>query len=129
MFVVFDLDGTLADIRHRVHFVRGTSKPDWSSFFLACAQALARYVKTLVTAGQCMDQRTFAMEHLRDSSKAERVLAFQVRGGADPNEAVRDFLLKQCGSQSSVDGVRSIIRATFDAAAPANDNIEQRAAA
>lgn len=36
MFVVFDLDGTLADIRHRVHFVRGTSKPDWSSFFLAC---------------------------------------------------------------------------------------------
>lgn len=93
------------------------------------AQATARYVKALVTAGQCMDQRTFAMEHLRDSSKAERALAFQVRGGADPNEAVRDFLLKQCGSQSNVDSVRSIIRATFDAAAPANDNIEQRAAA
>lgn len=36
MFVVFDLDGTLADISHRVHFVRGTQKPDWDAFFAAC---------------------------------------------------------------------------------------------
>ena len=36
MFVVFDLDGTLADISHRVHFVRGTRKPDWDAFFAAC---------------------------------------------------------------------------------------------
>lgn len=36
MFVVFDLDGTLADISHRVHFVRGTRKPDWGAFFAAC---------------------------------------------------------------------------------------------
>lgn len=36
MFVVFDLDGTLADISHRVHLVRGTKKPDWNAFFAAC---------------------------------------------------------------------------------------------
>lgn len=36
MFVVFDLDGTLADIRHRVHHVRGPGKPDWPAFFAAC---------------------------------------------------------------------------------------------
>lgn len=36
MFVVFDLDGTLADISHRVHFVRGTGKPNWDAFFSAC---------------------------------------------------------------------------------------------
>lgn len=35
MFVVFDLDGTLADIRHRVHHVRG-ARPDWEAFFAAC---------------------------------------------------------------------------------------------
>jgi hypothetical protein len=40
MFVVFDLDGTLADISHRVHFVRGTRKPDWDAFFAACADDL-----------------------------------------------------------------------------------------
>lgn len=36
MFVVFDLDGTLADISHRVHFVRGTRCPDWNAFFASC---------------------------------------------------------------------------------------------
>lgn len=37
MFVVFDLDGTLADISHRVHHVRGTGKPNWDAFFASCA--------------------------------------------------------------------------------------------
>jgi len=35
MFVVFDLDGTLADCRHRVHFVRDGAH-DWDSFFSEC---------------------------------------------------------------------------------------------
>jgi hypothetical protein len=35
MFVVFDLDGTIADISHRVHFVRG-ARPNWPAFFAAC---------------------------------------------------------------------------------------------
>lgn len=35
MKVIFDLDGTLANIDHRTHFVRGKRK-DWKSFFAAC---------------------------------------------------------------------------------------------
>lgn len=35
MFVIFDLDGTIANIDHRTHFVRG-GKRDWDSFFRAC---------------------------------------------------------------------------------------------
>lgn len=35
MNIVFDLDGTLADCRHRVHFVTGEEK-DWDSFYGAC---------------------------------------------------------------------------------------------
>lgn len=34
-FIVFDLDGTLADCRHRVHFVRDGGH-DWDSFFAEC---------------------------------------------------------------------------------------------
>jgi len=34
---VFDLDGTLALIKHRRHFVEGPKK-DWDSFFKACPQ-------------------------------------------------------------------------------------------
>ena len=35
MKVVFDLDGTLADISHRLHFIQ-QKKKDWDSFFNAC---------------------------------------------------------------------------------------------
>ena len=35
MKVIFDLDGTIADISHRTHFVRGGNK-DWESFFAGC---------------------------------------------------------------------------------------------
>lgn len=37
MFVVFDLDGTLADIRHRRHHL---DRKDWSAFFAACVDDL-----------------------------------------------------------------------------------------
>lgn len=39
MNVIFDLDGTLANIDHRTHFVRG-GKRDWKSFFAACVDDL-----------------------------------------------------------------------------------------
>lgn len=32
---IFDLDGTLADIRHRLHFIEGKKK-DWDAFYDAC---------------------------------------------------------------------------------------------
>lgn len=35
MNVIFDLDGTLANIDHRTHFVRG-GRRDWNSFFREC---------------------------------------------------------------------------------------------
>lgn len=35
MFVIFDLDGTIANIDHRTHFVRG-GRNDWDAFFAAC---------------------------------------------------------------------------------------------
>lgn len=34
---IFDLDGTLADIRHRRHYVDGP-KVDWSAFYRACSK-------------------------------------------------------------------------------------------
>ena len=30
--IIFDIDGTLADLSHRRHYVSGTGKPDWKSF-------------------------------------------------------------------------------------------------
>jgi predicted kinase len=36
-FYVFDLDGTIADCEHRVHFVSKGKTPDWDAFFRACS--------------------------------------------------------------------------------------------
>jgi hypothetical protein len=35
MLYVFDLDGTLCDLSHRLHFIERSPK-DWSSFYKAC---------------------------------------------------------------------------------------------
>src|SRR5271154_771357 len=35
MIIAFDLDGTLANIEHRLHFINGKPK-DWPAFFRAC---------------------------------------------------------------------------------------------
>ena len=33
---IFDLDGTLADINHRLHFVRSREHPHWGKFLESC---------------------------------------------------------------------------------------------
>jgi FMN phosphatase YigB (HAD superfamily) len=40
--VIFDIDGTLADVRHREHFVQGEEK-DFDSFFAAMDKDLVNY--------------------------------------------------------------------------------------
>lgn len=37
--VISDLDGTLADIEHRLHWIH-RPEPDWTAFFLACPDDL-----------------------------------------------------------------------------------------
>lgn len=36
MFVVFDMDGTLALTEHRAHFLTGPGKKNWRGFYAAC---------------------------------------------------------------------------------------------
>ncbi len=36
--VIFDIDGTLADITHRLHFIKGEGKKDWDAFHAACVE-------------------------------------------------------------------------------------------
>jgi phosphoglycolate phosphatase-like HAD superfamily hydrolase len=51
MIVAFDLDGTLADITHRLPLIRGTAKDkDWPAFYRACV--FDKPVPTLITLYQ-----------------------------------------------------------------------------
>jgi hypothetical protein len=57
MFVVFDLDGTIALTEHRAHFLERPSKEkDWRSFYAACDRdqpcaPIIRTLKALLAAG------------------------------------------------------------------------------
>lgn len=69
---VFDLDGTLTDCRHRLHFVRG-GVPDWEAFFVAgaddpphayavrLAQLVARDLPVVIVSGR--PERNRALTH------------------------------------------------------------------
>ena len=55
MYVIFDLDGTLADASHRLHFIEKEQK-DWDGFFAACGDdepiwPMIRVLKALDEAG------------------------------------------------------------------------------
>ncbi len=39
---LFDLDGTLANIDHRLHFIKQENK-DWDGFFKACSADLPKH--------------------------------------------------------------------------------------
>jgi uncharacterized HAD superfamily protein len=55
-WIIVDLDGTLCDARHRLHFLRDGDKPNWDGFNSACINDsliahVALLVKVLFNAG------------------------------------------------------------------------------
>ena len=56
MRTIFDLDGTLADITHRLHYISGGDRKDWDGFFDACDDdkpilPIIRLLKVLSSTG------------------------------------------------------------------------------
>lgn len=73
----------------------------------------------MVEAGKDADQKTFATVLLGGVIPQVRSLAFQVRAGAKPRDAIISSIIKASTSASGVDHVRPLFNATFNAA---NDN-------
>lgn len=59
MFVVFDLDGTLADDSHRVHFIK-RERPDWQSYFRLAG--LDKPVKPVIAVFQALARQGHTVE-------------------------------------------------------------------
>lgn len=76
MFVVFDLDGTLALNEHRQHFVqREVGKKDWRSFFAACDKddlnwPIARVLQVLETTGNRVEIWSGRSSEVIDKTRA-----------------------------------------------------------
>lgn len=59
MIVAFDLDGTLADITHRLHFIQH-KPPDWPAFYRACVydvpvNRVIRIAEAMYNAGHTVE--------------------------------------------------------------------------
>ncbi|MEZ0212468.1 MAG: AAA family ATPase [Xanthobacteraceae bacterium] len=71
MFVIFDLDGTLADIEHRVHHVRD-GKREWDEFFAACSDdRLHHHVRETLDAHLARGNRVEIWSGRSDVVRAE----------------------------------------------------------
>lgn len=80
---------------------------------LAGVAVTAESVISLVSGGAALDQKAFAVEHLKDAPAHMKPLAFQVRQGKDAREAVMSMLLKHVSSQTAVDAARVLHGAEF----------------
>lgn len=75
---------------------------------LAGVDAAAGLVRALVDDGAALDQKAFAVEHLRDKPGFLRSLAFSVRAGTDARSAVIAAIERQTGSKTAVDAARHL---------------------
>jgi len=74
---LFDLDGTLADLTHRLHHIQSDPK-NWDAFFAACvddepiqhvaeiARALMRYHRIVIVSGRSDQVRSETVRWLND---------------------------------------------------------------
>src|SRR5262249_43284527 len=66
-------------------------------------------IDRIVAAGAALDQKAFAVDHLKGASEHVRSLAFMVRRGVAPGDAVKELMLKNTSSQTRVDHIRGLI--------------------
>lgn len=108
MFVIFDLDGTLADIRHRVHHVRGT-RPDWEAFFAECIHDLPNLpvvnaLRAHVFAGDRVEVWSARSDIVRLETEdwlwkqgidPRRLTRMRAAGGTTPDTVLKRYWLNQ----------------------------------
>jgi RNA ligase len=75
--------------------------------------ASAAEVEALVKSGAHLDQKAFAVEHLKGVRDDLRACAFLVRRGHDAVATVEEFILKNTGTQPNVDRIRPIFNAAW----------------
>ncbi len=98
--VIFDLDGTLADIEHRQHLVKGRKK-QWRQFFAACVhdkphkavitmlQALHDRFQIYIVSGRSEEVRTETEEWLSLNQVPYHALIMRAKGDFTPDNILK----------------------------------------
>lgn len=70
-YVVVDLDGTVADCTHRLHFIQGETK-DWQSFYEECIND--KPIDSMIDMVRALNERMFYIVFLTGRSEVDRGL-------------------------------------------------------
>src|ERR1700726_998266 len=101
---VFDLDGTLCNIEHRLHYIQGESK-DWREFFAACvddkpiqhmlqlASELSFHAQIVYVSGRSDEVRGQTLDWLEAEAAPEGPLYMRKAGDHKPDHELKIELL------------------------------------
>lgn len=105
--VIFDLDGTLADIDHRLHFVKDGNK-DWDGFYAACVDDLPKAAiielalmcddaghEIIISSGRSENVRAQTEEWLAKHGVVYKTLLMRPNGSFIPDQALKKAWLDQ----------------------------------
>lgn len=107
-YVIFDLDGTLADATHRLHFIQREEK-DWDGFFGACvddkpihnnidiSQALYENYKIIIITGRSSAVWDETITWLREHDVAYQRLLMRNKGDRTPDHRLKVQMAKDYG--------------------------------
>ncbi|MEK7858147.1 MAG: hypothetical protein AAB320_03315 [Elusimicrobiota bacterium] len=111
--IVFDLDGTIADIAHRVHLVK-RPRPDWPRFFKSCsgdkvnawclelakAMAAAGYKIVVVSARSreaAQETKDWFAQHWDPAGFKYSVELIRAQGDSTPDQILKQAWLNTSG--------------------------------
>lgn len=104
--IIFDLDGTLADLTHRLHHVKN-GKTQWDQFFAACSEdapiknlvALARmlygFATFIIVSGRSDQVRQQTVEWLAKHGIEYHQLIMRKAGDYRPDQIIKEEILDQ----------------------------------
>jgi len=111
---VFDLDSTLANVKHREHFITGDVK-EWNSFYLACGgdtpiQPAVHILKILQAAGATIwiftGRSTICkaetMKWLKEQNIEPDLVMMRKQGDFRPDEIVKREMMEKAGGYNRV---------------------------
>lgn len=102
---IFDIDGTIADCRHRVHHIKGIDKPDWEAFdrdgpkdkpiweVITCLYAIAERFPIILCTGRSERGRQYTEEWLERYEIPYRALLMRPEDDHRPDTIVKKEVL------------------------------------
>jgi uncharacterized HAD superfamily protein len=105
--VLVDVDGTLADVRHRVHHIRGRRKKDWKAFFegmdrdkpiastVAWVRSLAEHHDIIIITGRPEEYRARTIVWLQENGIPFHDLFMRRDGDHRPDYEIKKEALER----------------------------------